>query len=935
MRYLIGVLSYTTLKMNMNSISRFFLQSGLTGKLGLREPVLSIYLRKSLHTTLTDYLSNLNIEENYKSYLKAIVLKHEKNYKEASSLIAKIDDSKIINFKTRLLYDRKAISSLVALSNKGEDVLAQLTAEQQVNLVSYLTSRNMYDTVEQMIQQSEADKEYLIQQLEADRENVYLKYSWNSYVEKVLEIHSHIPLSVKTYRNKIDAQDSQMRNLGYVLLVNHYYQKEAYFNTLNNEVVPFFKDKVELYQYIEPAALHTFDFKIDEDNTKGLQLQKILNYYHTETHSKHMMKSILELIPEVNLNHQHLMSLRRMIVEGHLNIRDKGFESLFKKDRRLHTIFHYPKLFLENSVKDEVDSFIHQNLPLRDRKKIYTHVIKQLILIKQPMKLPSHFVDYLESTHDKRLANAYVLARHYYNVPDQEAREEMIQGRTVDKQFKLRLYLAKYLFHFKMYEQSLYETKQASLIKPNHPDVIRNFIRNYHIMGNITERYKSVLKMKKSHSARLYQGEYEIAKHEYELFNHEWQLNKTYEPVEGTDDKSILFVLNKALPVLNGYTIRSHEMISGIRNRGYRPIVATRLGWSPEHDGYKKPDKQIGDIPTYYLDRSEKYLSNKTPLSRYFSVYADEVYKVIKKEKPSIIHAASNFQNALPALKVAQSLGLKSIYEVRGLWHYTQSEKNPDFYRSERFKMQDDYEIICCKVADEVTCISESLKNYLVEKGIPKEKITVIPNGVDTNVLKPIPKAVDIIDKYELENSTVIGFIGSLTSYEGIEFIFEAMKEINNRKKKKNYFKFLIVGDGSYRSKLEQKVKELEIEEDVIFVGRVPREEVIDFYSVIDIAPFPRKNDPVCQLVTPIKTYEAMAMEKKVIVSDVDALKEMVKEGVNGRLFKAENVNELKETILKIAEDKKIGAESRDWVVKHREWKILLSKLIPLYEKAS
>ncbi|WP_271402331.1 glycosyltransferase family 4 protein [Salinicoccus roseus] len=936
MKYLMGMISFTTLKLNMVSVSKALLQKGLVGKIGYREPALSVYLRNSSHGTLLELIEGMGISDKYKSYLKATVYKHEKNYKESRRLIRSMDDAEIIKFKTKLLYDMKDISALGELSNKGADILKQLNMEQRMNLISYLTARNMYDLGEQMLQQTDVEKDHLIEQLKADRENVYLKYSLGLYRRDVLGLSADHTLAMDDVKELIDMQDHQMKNLGYILLINHHYRNEEKAEWLNENVVPYFKDKMDLYQYIEPEALHFYDFEIDQDETRALQLQRILNYYHLGSHSKQMRKSMLRLIPQVNLNTQHLMSLRRMLLDGQLEMNDQEFQELCRKDRRLHAIFHYAYLFLNSDINKEIDAFVHFNLNLRDRRRIYNQVIRQLIHTKDQMMLPKYFVEYLQQSHVKRLSNSYILSRHYYAIGATSEREKLIRSKGKDKQFKIRLYLAKLLFYRKRYQWSLYETRKASEIRGDHPDVIRNFIRNYHVAGNITERYNNISKMKKVSPNKLYHNEYEMAKQEFELSKNEWQLKGSFSDgafVQESDN--ILFVLNKSLPVLNGYTIRSHEIIKRVRTEGYNPIIATRLGWTPEQDGYEKPEADIDGIPTYYIGQKDGYTSNKTPLIDYFDKYAEEIRKIIQDKKPSIIHAASNFQNALPALKVGKALGISTIYEVRGLWHFTQSEKNPDFYQSERFKMQGKYEIVCCRTADKVITISESLKKYLIEKGIEEEKITVLPNGVDTEQLKPLAKDESIIEKYGLQNSKVIGFIGSLTSYEGIELIFDSMKHIKGSKNVKYPLKFIIVGAGQYRSELEKRVEEMGLENDVIFIGRVPHEDVSKFYSVIDIAPFPRKDAPVCHLVTPIKTYEAMSMGKRVVVSDVDALKEMVHEGVNGVVFKAESSEELSKALLKIIEDDKIGTHARNWVTEHREWNVLINKLVPLYKKAN
>ena len=77
----------------------------------------------------------------------------------------------------------------------------------------------------------------------------------------------------------------------------------------------------------------------------------------------------------------------------------------------------------------------------------------------------------------------------------------------------------------------------------------------------------------------------------------------------------------------------------------------------------------------------------------------------------------------------------------------------------------------------------------------------------------------------------------------------------------------------------------------LIMPGRVKANLVSDYYSIIDIAPFPRKSYLVTEMVSPMKLYEAMNMKKAVIVSSVDALKEMVVENETALIFEKDNAN--------------------------------------------
>ncbi|WP_411843702.1 glycosyltransferase family 4 protein [Salinicoccus sp. HZC-1] len=935
MTYILGIISYVALQLNFQSVSRFFLRKSLTKKTGSKEGGISIYLRKSNHSMLLHQINNMNLNSDYKMFLNALIYRHEKKYVEAYRMIENIENQDVLNLKIKLLYDLKMLEPIISLSNKNIDILKYLKTDQQSNLVSYLVSRNLYDEAEQLIQITDQDKDLLIEQFEEDKSDIYYKYSWRQYALNFLGIKDTVDVNLMEIKEKIDTLNPQMKKLGYTFVVNEYFRNEIHLEILKNEYVPFLKENKDLFQYIEFEALHTFNITDDSNDDKSLKLQRILNYYHSNNFSEQMLKTVYQLIPQVNLNTQHIMSLRRMIMDQQLVLEDEKFSRLLKRDRRLHVIFHYPQFFINSALNNEVDSFIHHRFSKREQKRIYNIVIKKLLHFNMRIELPGYFIEYLKITSSKRMSNALVLGRYYCSLSNQKDLDRLVNSKQKDKQFKLRTHFAKYYFQLKEYKLSLEETEKAAKIRPHHHDVIRSYIRNHHVAGNITERYKNIKLMKKYYPARLFPGEYQMALQEFQLLNNEWQLpislrdNGEIEP----NDKKVLFVLNKALPVTNGYTIRSNEIVKRVREYGYEPVLTTRLGWSPKHEGYAIPDTDINNIKTYYIDKSDKYLTNKTPLNDYFNVYAEEILNIIKEEKPEIIHAASNFQNALPALKVGKMLGLKTIYEVRGLWHHTQTSKNPLFYKSDRFNLQDDYEVLCCSIADEVLCISESLKEYLIGKGVDEDKITVVPNGVDTENMAPSKADHSIVEKYDLQDNIVLGFIGSITVYEGIDFILKAIKNINDSKKLNKRLKFLIVGEGQYLPQLQSLVTELDIRDDVVFTGKVPHEQVSNFYSVIDITPFPRTRELVCQLVTPIKTYEAMAMAKKVIVSDVSALKEMVIDGENGTYFEAENTEALEKAIIEISKNEKIGFHAREWVETNRDWEVLLETIISIYEQ--
>lgn len=117
--------------------------------------------------------------------------------------------------------------------------------------------------------------------------------------------------------------------------------------------------------------------------------------------------------------------------------------------------------------------------------------------------------------------------------------------------------------------------------------------------------------------------------------------------------------------------------------------------------------------------------------------------------------------------------------------------------------------------------------------------------------------------------------------------------------------------------------------------GRVPHEMVEEYYSLVDIAPFPRKPWEVCELVSPLKPYEAMALEKVVVVSSTRALKEIVTHEQNGLVFAKGDVGDLQGKLAKLFADPvrgiELGKAARAWISHQRSWDVAGCSCVKVY----
>src|SRR5699024_7361317 len=111
-----------------------------------------------------------------------------------------------------------------------------------------------------------------------------------------------------------------------------------------------------------------------------------------------------------------------------------------------------------------------------------------------------------------------------------------------------------------------------------------------------------------------------------------------------------------------------------------------------------------------------------------------------------------------------------------------------------------------------------------------------------------------------------VGFAGSVTSYEGLDYVAQALSELN---KQDEQFNFLIIGTGNYLPELKAMITRLGLDQCTRYVDTVPNKQMPVYLSFIDIFPLARKSLPVTELVSPLKPLEAMSVGGALLLSNV------------------------------------------------------------------
>lgn len=391
----------------------------------------------------------------------------------------------------------------------------------------------------------------------------------------------------------------------------------------------------------------------------------------------------------------------------------------------------------------------------------------------------------------------------------------------------------------------------------------------------------------------------------------------------------VLYIAASAPPYhTSGYTTRTHALVRAIHALSLEVCVATRPGYP-----WDRLDRQSDatGLSTQVDELLYRHLplqvSQRTTL-RYIFAARDALVELAKTENITAIQAASNYQNALPALLAARRLGIPFVYEMRGLWELSRVSRQPEFKHTNAFKLGLSLESLTGTHADHIFAISNQLRRYVIQQfSVPEDRISILPNCANGEpAFARTGKAA---------TSPTIVYAGSLIEYEGLDILLKAAALLSA---KGVAYSIKIAGDGEIRASLEGLADSLGITDHVEFLGKLAPRKAVELVSQSALVCIPRKPYEVCMIVPPIKLVEAMALGRPVLVPDLPVFRDELNGEPVGLFFQSGNPEHLASIIeTAFASPEEMGAmgdRARDYVEKNRTWpmyaRIVLDQLSSL-----
>lgn len=408
----------------------------------------------------------------------------------------------------------------------------------------------------------------------------------------------------------------------------------------------------------------------------------------------------------------------------------------------------------------------------------------------------------------------------------------------------------------------------------------------------------------------------------------------------GRPPKRILHILDHSWPILDGYAQRSRSLVVAQQQLDLDPCVLT--GPLHELDDLSSTEIFVDGIKYYRTvirgQFAARSIQNRWNVLREFCVVRLlrlRISKVLDSEAFDVLHAHSPALCGLAALQATRSRGIPFVYEIRSFWEDSNISEPKTAWQSLRYQLSRKLETYVLRHADAVVGISSSMLAEIEARGVAAEGLFHVPNGVDTARFVPRARDTVLAQQLGIKDIPTLGYLGTFFPWEGVSWLVNAVVDLRQRGLE---FRLLLIGDGTDAASVKRAIAEYRCEDYILYLGRIPHEQVERYYSAIDILVYPRLRSRITELVTPLKPLEGMALGKAVLASDVGGIRELIIPEITGLIFRAGDKTDFADQAERLLRDPflrdSLGSAARKTVTTEKNWKNVVGTYKSVYVRA-
>lgn len=378
----------------------------------------------------------------------------------------------------------------------------------------------------------------------------------------------------------------------------------------------------------------------------------------------------------------------------------------------------------------------------------------------------------------------------------------------------------------------------------------------------------------------------------------------------------ILFLSDNFPPEVNAPASRTHEHCRAWAAAGHRVTVITCAPNFPKgrvFDGWRNAPWQRARVDGIDVIRVWSYITANEGFARrvldYLSYMASATVASLFVRRIDVVVATSpQFFTACAGWMVGALKGRPFVFELRDLW--PESIKAVGAMQdSQAIRWLERLEMFLYRRAARIVSVTHSFKRTLVERGIDSAKIDVITNGVDIARFTPRPKDAALLQELGLTGCFVAGYIGTHGMAHALDTLLLAARKLQSNAAAKT-IRLLLLGDGARKAELQAQANALGLD-NVLFVDSVPKDQVVRYWSLLDVSIIHLRRTELFTTVIPSKLFECMGMGIPVLHGVQGESADIVeREGV-GLVFEPENADVLAGLLLELQSDTQQLAEFR------------------------
>ncbi|MGD8913111.1 MAG: glycosyltransferase family 4 protein [Candidatus Thiodiazotropha sp.] len=379
----------------------------------------------------------------------------------------------------------------------------------------------------------------------------------------------------------------------------------------------------------------------------------------------------------------------------------------------------------------------------------------------------------------------------------------------------------------------------------------------------------------------------------------------------------ILFLTDNFPPEVNAPASRTFEHCREWVNAGHQVTVITGAPNFPKgkvFEGYRNRLWQQETMSGIRVLRVWTYITANEGFAKrtldYLSYMVTGFLASLFVRRVDIVVGTSpQFFTACAAYAVSRIKRVPWVFELRDLW--------PESIRavgamkeSKALDFLEKLELHLYRKANTVVSVTNAFRDNLIRRGIDGDKIHVLTNGVDINRFNPRDKDAELVRKLGLEGKFVAGYIGTHGMAHALETLLEAAERLKARPDSDRY-RILLLGDGARKGELVAQAQSMGLD-NVIFVDSVSKDEVVRYWSLLDVSIIHLRRAELFTTVIPSKLFECMGMGIPVLHGVEGESAAIVEQEGVGIVFEPENAEDLCAGLIKFAKDRSLYKQCRN-----------------------